>query len=63
MPSDVRFAEVRKLVEVHGWELVRISGSHHVFQLPDGRSYVVPVHRNKVKHVYFREIKKLLGEN
>ena len=62
MPSDVRFSEIRRRVEAHGWILVRIRGSHHIFQLPDGRSYVVPVHRNKVKYVYVREIERLLEE-
>jgi predicted RNA binding protein YcfA (HicA-like mRNA interferase family) len=60
MPSDVRFSEIRRRVEAYGWGLVRVRGSHHVFQLPDGRIYVVPVHRNKVKYVYVREIEKLL---
>lgn len=63
MPSDVRFAEVRRLVEVHGWVLVRVRGSHYIFRLPDGSIYVVPVHRNKVKYAYLREIKKLLEED
>ena len=63
MPSDVRFSEIRKLVEKHGWRLVRINGSHHIFQLPDGQIFVVPVHKNKVKHVYLREIEKLLKED
>ena len=62
MPSDVRFAEVRRLVEARGWVLVRVRGSHDVFRLPDGRVYVVPVHRGKVKYAYVREIKKLLEE-
>jgi predicted RNA binding protein YcfA (HicA-like mRNA interferase family) len=62
MPSDVSFSEIRRLVARHGWILVRIRGSHHVFKLPDGRIYVVPVHRGKVRYVYVREIKKLLGE-
>jgi predicted RNA binding protein YcfA (HicA-like mRNA interferase family) len=62
MPSDVRFAEIRRRVEARGWILVRIRGSHHVFRLPDGRIYAVPVHRNKVKYAYVREIEKLLEE-
>jgi predicted RNA binding protein YcfA (HicA-like mRNA interferase family) len=60
MPSDVSFSAIRRLVRRHGWVLVRIRGSHHVFRLPDGRIYVVPVHRNKVKYAYLREIEKLL---
>ena len=62
MPSDVRFSEIRRLVQKHGWTLVRIRGSHHIFRLPDGRIYVVPVHRNKVKYAYVREIEKLVEE-
>jgi predicted RNA binding protein YcfA (HicA-like mRNA interferase family) len=61
MPSEMRFAELRRLVESYGWVLVRINGSHHIFRLPDGTIFVVPVHRGKVKYAYVREIKKLLG--
>lgn len=60
MPSDVRYAQILRLVESHGWILIRIRGSHHVFQLPDGTLFVVPVHRGKVKYAYLREIKKLI---
>lgn len=63
MPSDLSFSEVRRMVERHGWHLVRIKGSHHIFRMPDGRIYVVPVHRGKVRYVYYREIKKILGED
>jgi len=30
--------------------------------MPDGRVFVVPVHRNKVKYAYVRQIEKLLSE-
>ena len=58
MPSEVRFAEILRLVRAHGWVLDRIRGSHHTFKKPDGSSYTVPVHHGKVKPSYFREIKK-----
>ena len=61
MPSEMRFAELRRLVESHGRVLVRINGSHHIFRLPDGSIFVVPVHHGMVKYAYVREIKKLLG--
>ena len=63
MPSEVRFGEVRRLAEKHGWRLIRTNGSHHVFQKPDGSVFSIPVHHGKVKHVYYREVKKQIGEN
>ena len=62
MPSEVRFAEVERLVRKHGWHHVRTRGSHFVFQLPDGTVFSIPVHHGKVKYHYVREIKKQLGE-
>ena len=58
--AQLRYAEVLRLVESYGWVLIRIRGSHHVFRLPDGTIFVVPVHRGKVKYAYVREIKKLI---
>lgn len=61
MPSEVRYSEVKRLLESHGWVLNRINGSHHVFTKPAGRSFSIPVHHGKVKFPYVREIKKHLG--
>ncbi len=34
-----------RLLEARGWELVRISGSHHIYRHPaSGRRTSVPVH-------------------
>lgn len=63
MPSEVRFAEVLRLVKPHGWVLDRINGSHHIFKKPDGSSYAVPVHHGKVKPNYIRSIKKQIGQS
>jgi len=30
-----------------GFELLRVKGSHHFIQHPDGRSTVIPVHSNE----------------
>lgn len=62
MASDVRFAVVRSLLESRGWMLVRIRGSHHVFEKPASPLIVVPVHRGKVKHGYLRRIEKIISE-
>jgi predicted RNA binding protein YcfA (HicA-like mRNA interferase family) len=62
MPSEARFAEVRKLLEGAGYALVRISGSHHIFEKANAQHIVIPVHRGKVKPFYVREIKKITEE-
>jgi len=63
MPSEVRFAIVRKMLEKAGWTLVRISGSHHYFQKPGSLPLSIPVHGNKVKPVYVKQIKKQIEED
>lgn len=61
--SEVRFGEVRALLERHGWTLRRISASHHIFKKEGDRMFSVPVHRGKVKPAYVREIKNHVGES
>lgn len=61
MASEVRFAVVRKLLEDHGYTLVRISGSHHIFTRAGSEPFTIPVHRNTVKPFYVKDIKKRLG--
>ena len=63
MPSDVRFAEVQRLLEKAGYELVQISGSHHIFDKAGHRPISIPVHHGKVKYVYVRQIKKGIEGN
>ena len=60
MPSPVRFAIVRRMLEEAGWSLARIAGSHHVFTKPGRRSYPLPVHRGKVNPEYVRAVEKLI---
>ena len=61
MPSDVRFADLKKQLERHGWVFVRISSSHHIFEKPGERNHLsIPVHRGMVKYTYVRQIKKAI---
>ncbi len=62
MPSPVPFRKVRKQLEDAGWQLDRVTGSHHIFVKLSHRNIIVPVHRNKVKWVYARQIEKELEE-
>lgn len=63
MPSPVRFAIVKKTLEDHGWVLNRISGSHHIFTKAGRTPISIPVHRNKVKPKYVRDVQKAIEED
>jgi predicted RNA binding protein YcfA (HicA-like mRNA interferase family) len=62
MPSDVRYSEVKKLLESNGWHLDRIRGSHHVFTRPGKRNIIIPIHGKNVRYVYVRQIQKIIEE-
>ena len=63
MPSEVRYSEVRKLLVSHGWTFSRTRGSHHKFTKQGEMPIIIPVHRQKVKYCYVREINKRLQED
>lgn len=63
MASAVRFAEVRKLLERAGYRLVRVSGSHHVFTKAGRAPVSIPVHRQRVKSFYVRQVEKIIAED
>lgn len=60
-PNNVTFADIRKLLELEGFILDRITGSHHIFQ-KDDTVFVLPVHRNRVKSTYIIRVIKLIEE-
>ncbi|MFI5378035.1 MAG: type II toxin-antitoxin system HicA family toxin [Tepidisphaerales bacterium] len=58
MPSEQRFAVVRKILEAKGYHLDRVSGSHHIFEKPGAEPQSIPVHGGKVKPVYVKQAEK-----
>jgi predicted RNA binding protein YcfA (HicA-like mRNA interferase family) len=60
-PNNVTFTEIRQLLELEGFILDRITGSHHIFQKAD-IVFAIPVHRNQVKSVYVRRVIELIEE-
>jgi predicted RNA binding protein YcfA (HicA-like mRNA interferase family) len=62
MPSPVRYAVMRSLLNRHGWYLDRIRGSHHSYEKLGHGRFTFPVHGNQVKHVYYKQAKRLCGE-
>jgi len=61
-PNNVTFSEIRSLLEEQGFELKRISGSHHIFN-KDDITFVIPVHNKRVKSVYTKRVIDLIEIN
>jgi predicted RNA binding protein YcfA (HicA-like mRNA interferase family) len=60
-PPDVRFEEVKYLLEAFGYREIRSRGSHHAFENDSGDVMIIPKKGgNKVKRTYLREIVKVL---
>ena len=57
--SEERFSQVKKLLEKKGYELTRISGSHHIFTKKGSSAISIPVHNGKVKPYYVKQLKKI----
>ncbi len=60
-PNNVTFSQIRKLLELSGFTLDRVSGSHHVFRR-DSTIIPIPVHNNRVKTVYVKRVLELIDE-
>ncbi|GAP94926.1 type II toxin-antitoxin system HicA family toxin [Leptolyngbya sp. NIES-2104] len=60
-PVEVRFEEVRALLNAFDFEEVRSKGSHHTFRDSEGRTITVPKKGGqKVKRTYIKEVVSLL---
>lgn len=53
------FGDIRKLLELEGFDLDRITGSHHIFKRNE-IVLVIPVHNNRVKSVYVKRVVELI---
>ena len=59
--GSVPFREARKVLEMAGFKLDRISGSHHIFVNPNRPEiFIWPVRKGKVKSLYVRKAIKML---
>jgi predicted RNA binding protein YcfA (HicA-like mRNA interferase family) len=60
---NIRFADMRRLVEAFGFCLARINGSHHIFTHPDIPELVnLQEVRGQVKLYQVRQFLKLVEE-
>ena len=60
-PKGATFDDLRALLFYEGFQLERVTGSHHIFSKSDVR-FVIPVHANRVKSVYVRRVIKLIEQ-
>jgi predicted RNA binding protein YcfA (HicA-like mRNA interferase family) len=60
MPSEQPLRLVVNMLAGAGYQLTRISGSHHIFTKPGHNPISIPVHKNKVKSVYVRKIQQII---
>lgn len=60
-PKAATFDDLRTLLFYEGFELERVTGSHHVFKKA-GVRFVIPVHANRVKSVYVRRVIALIQQ-
>jgi predicted RNA binding protein YcfA (HicA-like mRNA interferase family) len=58
-PNNIRFSDICKLLELEGFYLERITGSHHIFKKND-IILVIPVHNKKVKSIYIHRILEII---
>lgn len=59
--NNVRFSDIRKLLEYEDFELDRVTGSHHIF-IKGELILLIPVHNNKVKTVYVKRVFELIDQ-
>jgi len=57
--SEEKFSVVKKMLENKGYELTRISSSHHIFTKKGSLPISIPVHNKKVKPYYVKQIEKI----
>jgi len=60
-PNGIRFDEASKVLNHHGYEEVRVKGSHHQFRNEEGDLTTIQ-YGNPIKQAYVKDILKRIGE-
>lgn len=58
--NDISFDEISKYLNHYGFYLVRVNGSHHIFNNKDGIQLTIPVHSGKIKQYYVTLVVKIV---
>ena len=61
-PQGATFADIRSLLLQEGFQLDRITGSHHIFKRA-AVTFVIPVHNHRVKTVYVKRVIELIEQS
>lgn len=63
-PKNVRFEDLRRLLEDYGFELKRTKGSHHSFvgYIGDEKTTIVIPFRRPLQQVYVEKVLNILDE-
>ncbi|MBI5961621.1 MAG: type II toxin-antitoxin system HicA family toxin [Chloroflexi bacterium] len=64
-PEGATMQEVETLLTRFGFTLARVSGSHHIYEYEQGevwKQVVVPLHGQKVKKVYVKQVVTTIDE-
>ena len=60
-PPTMRFAEVQRILGANGYALDRVKGSYHMFVKKGAPRVDVPVHNERVKVEYLKDVAAKLG--
>lgn len=60
-PKNVRFEELKKVLEGYEFKLCHISGSHHKFK-KGSISVIIPYHK-PLKEIYVKQVLSLIEES
>jgi predicted RNA binding protein YcfA (HicA-like mRNA interferase family) len=61
-PPEMRFDDMKKILEHAGFKNVRTRGSHFVFKnYENGKKISIPTHNHRVKKCYLEEIIEILN--
>lgn len=61
-PSEMRILDIITLLGHYGFYLARVRGSHYIIE-SKAKTFVLPVHNNKVTKHYLKHIKLFLTAN
>jgi predicted RNA binding protein YcfA (HicA-like mRNA interferase family) len=61
-PNGIRFAEIAKVLQYHGYIEVRVDGSHHQFRHKETGDVQTIIFRNPVKTSQVKEVLRRIGE-